>query len=921
MIAAPLYCPRIIGRERELAALADATSRAIGASAAIVVLAGEAGIGKTRLLGEFRSQAARRATCISATCPEFAPAPLGPVVSALEQLAGEDSGIDPGRVSEDDAADRLRFFRRACDTIRTAARKRPVVAIFDDIHWADTATLDFLQYVAHELAAERFVLVLGHRAEPTERAPLEKMLGRLARLPTVVHIELEPLPPAAVQEMVDATLETRKRPSRATLLDIRERSEGNPLFAEELLKAATDQLSPSAAGNSLQTLQALLAERLGRVAARDLRLLEIAATIGRRFDVAFLERVAQGRSHDEIISFLRLAIAEHFLVEDRREPGWFSFRHALVRDAILAPMMLIESRAIHRSIARELERESDAQERVAELSEHYWFAGAFAQCWPYARAAGDRAIARHAYREGALEFERAIACRPESDTILAALHDSAAIAHVALGNDDESIEHYVRAAEIYERLDDAERSIDAKLGLAFTFQRNGRSEDAFAVLAEAAAIEARAPDDRLRVRILVQVAQLRMMMSHWQQVGDAIAAAEPLLAHATPRDLFRFYSSRGALRFFFSRDYEAGIADSRTAVEHAEAVGTLTIRLAARTNLAHHAGRAGRLASSIAAYEEALALVTTHGELYTAARTRAFYVLALISAGRLSDARAHLYELLAEGHQSVSVASIIAAGAVRLSTIMREEALALRSDALETLARAFASADFRTWGDLAAAVAERHAADGNERAATGVLGQMLAGMPRDENASFLLLPVAAYCGPEQIAMVAPKLPEWRASPSPLTRAWAHLYEAYVAARFGTPAQTLAHADAAAEAFAALGMPLLEAEAHVLANRRGRATALMDAVGARRLERRIAPAAGNVEVRAKALTAREREVAKLAVEGLSNRAIAARLCVTERTVESHLAAVYAKTGIGSRGELVAAMRDAPETTIAAANAYS
>jgi len=906
----PLYCPRFINRDQELSALLALARDCAAGNGAVALVSGEAGIGKTRFLSELRKRLPVGISNVGAACLEFAPSPLAPIQVILNALtARSQMPSGPGAILEDalggGSEGKLNLFQRLCEALRLASDGKPMVVVIDDLQWADTATLELVLFLAGAITTERMLLVLAYRCDELSDAhPLQAVIGRLARLSHVHRFELDPLPQPVMQEFIDATLANRLVLSSDALHEIRVKSEGNPLFAEELLKAAVDRRNTQTVGPPT-SLRIVIIERLRKLMPEDLRLLEIGALIGRRFHAAFLKRVSDGKTEATITAFLRLGVAEHFLIEDRAEAGWFVFRHALVRETILSTMLSIELRAMHLRLAQEIEREPDADERVVELSDHYWQAAALAECVRYAVAAADQARARFAFFEAANQYERALACGPPGELERANLHAGAATAHTALGNSQKSVEHLEIGANLFEQIDAHDQVIAACLELSLALRRCGDTQGAFSALTRAAAIEHRRPDEGLRVRILVQLAQVQTLVGDWANADLSLRQAEPLLPLAAPRDLVRFYTSRAFLHFAL-QDRDEWQIDSQTAARIARASDDPTLVALALTHYGLNALKIGRLDLAIPALYEVVEAAARFGPLYNITFARLGYIQGLFLAGRLSDARMQLNEVLAEGHESVTIRVLAAQLGTSLSLVLRDDSLFARSHPEATLEKAFAMKEPRLSAQLAAAVAEKRLADGDEAGALELLRRMLASLPEDDLVCELFLPVAVCCGRGEVASAAALLAGSRRAPNVYVEACTALFHSYFATRFGNKKAAEQRALSAARQFQELGMPLLEAEAYVIARQVTRATAICERIGARQLQRRLRRTTTE-RLPDPRLTPREREVVNLATRGLSNKAIATELSLSERTVESHLAAAYVKFGVGSRAELLMAVR--------------
>ena len=909
-----MYCPRFIGRERELAALSALARRAAAGEGAIAFVSGEAGAGKTRFIEEAGRHLPRGMRRYRAACLEYAPSPMGPVVDILADLEA-DEGASAGGTgltapTGDDQVDKRRLFERVTATLRKAGARAPLVAVIDDAHWADSATLDLLQFAIGTLQDARVLLVVLYRAdELTHDHPLHAVISRAVRARHVHRIELRALSQADVREMIDATLSPRMHIPVESLRGVLARSEGNPLFAEELLKAVVDDERSGVTRQTLpDSLRGLLHERLRRLAPGDMALLEIAALIGRRFGASFLARIG-GRDPASLEAFLRMAIDEHFLVEDAADPGCFTFRHALTRDTILAGVLAMHARTMHLVIAREIEREPDHEGRIVELAEHYWRAAAFAECAGYAQTAGDLAKTRHAYAQAAELYERALACGAADERGLVALHEKAAAAYASLGAPQKVLDHLQVAVDHYTATHDTVRLVEAYIELAQGLRRIAQTDRAFAVLRRASELSLAIDDDALLMRIAVQLALLHALAEEWPEVEAALRAAEPSIAQAGPRDAIRFYSARAALRLA-EHDLDGWERDSELAASIARAHGDPTLVSFALTSYGVDARKIARFDSASASFREAAEAGSAYGPLYNATFARLGHANVLYLTGELRAAHAEMLEVLADVHESTTVRMLVAQFGVALAVVLRDEALAARCYSPDLLEAAFSTNEPIQYASFAAAVAEHHLANGDEAAAVALLERMLASLPGGWSDCEALLPVAVCCSQADVARARVRFDEARdEATNPFAHAYRELFDAYAEARFGTRDAKLRHAKTAAMLLHRLGMPLLEAEAYELAEEPARAVALCEKAGAARLPRRLGPRSPRRST-ATQLTAREREVVDVALRGMSNSAIADELSLSERTVEAHLAAAYRKLGVRSRGELISVLGREP-----------
>jgi DNA-binding CsgD family transcriptional regulator/tetratricopeptide (TPR) repeat protein len=368
----------MVGRATELARLLSHVDRAASGGASAVLLAGDAGVGKTRLLDELVTTAAGRGVrvltghCVDlgdvglpylpfvdllrpvAADPELAPtAAANPVLAGL--LAGQAvvpvprEGGDLGRPLPNRAAPRplddgrLQLFESVAALICELAAAGPLLIVLEDVHWADRSSRDLLRYLLARLVDEPVVVVASYRSDDLHRRhPLRPLLAELVRLPGVERLELAPLPDAEVANLVRGLATAEGGVPEETIEDVVARAEGNAFYAEELF----------AAGRRGQALPPALTDvLLARVEQRSdaaQQVLRIAAVAGRRVRhelVAAVGALASG----ELEAALAETVHNHLLVVS--DDGRFRFRHALLREAVLADLLPGERVRLHASIA------------------------------------------------------------------------------------------------------------------------------------------------------------------------------------------------------------------------------------------------------------------------------------------------------------------------------------------------------------------------------------------------------------------------------------------------------------------------------------------------------------------------------------------------------------------------------------------
>ncbi len=353
----------------------------------VTLISGDAGVGKTRLVTELAARArADGFTVLSGRCAELGDAvPYLPLADALRDAT---TGPSPGGVLLDALAARpvlsrllpdrdesqpaggdmpglvqQQLFGAVLGLLAELAVASPVLLVLEDVHWADQSTRDLLTFLSRMLHSERLAVVATYRSDDIHRRhPLRPLVAELLRLPSVSSVDLGPLTASAMAQHL-TTLSSRQLDAQAIDRMIT-RAEGNAYYAEELLAA-------SSAGSQLPAgLSDLLLARMERLSAASQQVLRTAAVTGRRVDDELVRRAS---GLDELVydSAVREAVAHQLLVPDG-EQG-YSFRHALLREAIYADLLPGERTRLHARLADLLADERRLAEvpgTAAELAHH-----------------------------------------------------------------------------------------------------------------------------------------------------------------------------------------------------------------------------------------------------------------------------------------------------------------------------------------------------------------------------------------------------------------------------------------------------------------------------------------------------------------------------------------------------------------------
>jgi len=434
--------PIVIGRERELASLEDHLLEATAGRGRAVLLSGEAGLGKSALLRRFVEQARARGTrVLVGECTEIeARRPFGPFIDAFVSadlpLPPELAQGGPGALPVAEV-ERYRVHVAFAERLADAARDQPVVMIVEDLHWADEATNELVPYLARKLREARVLLLITYRSDELHRLhPLNHVLAELSRGRLADDVRLKRLTLEEVGEVIKAALGLAGPPSTEFRQALFERTEGNPFFVEEILRALVEKGELEYRDGAWHRMKAVseltipaslrdaVQQRLLGLEPRARKAIQIAAVIGQRFDFEVLVAVS-GLDESALLETIKAAIDAQLVREESDAEGneTFAFRHALSREAVLAELLQRERRLLHRGVGEAIERlaASAPEARAEELAYHFDEARDTARAYRYHGLAAERSV-RMAAPAGAIRhLERAIELAPDDDPTLVTL--------------------------------------------------------------------------------------------------------------------------------------------------------------------------------------------------------------------------------------------------------------------------------------------------------------------------------------------------------------------------------------------------------------------------------------------------------------------------------------------------------------------
>jgi DNA-binding CsgD family transcriptional regulator len=936
--------PVMVGRAAEL----DRLVGLVGARRAPVValVAGEAGIGKTRLVQELVRRVPAGTLVLAGQADPgtvgrpmelfldaIAPPVAAPAGAPGREVGGGDAGgRGPGggdggpdgllavvRDADRPADERV---RAGVELVRRLARGRTALAVFEDLHWADSESVAVFERLAEPAPAGEdgpsgLVLLGTYRPDGlSRRHPAAEALPRIERRHSVTHVHLDRLSPAEVSNFLAAVYE--EEPSFRVVDALHTRTGGNPFFLEELV-ASTGDRAPSDVDAPLPwTVSELVRSELDDLDPDVRELVRAAAVLGRRFTFDLLAAVT-GAGEGDLIARLRVAVDRGLLVEG--DPDVFGFHHELAREAVESGLLGRERRRLHEAALDAL-RAAGSRDQVA-LADHARGAGRFDDMVSEARLGARESLALGSSYQALQLAETGLAEVPDDEELLsiaaraawlAGLLDDAqahaerwlALARAADDVDHEAAALAVRTRVAYERgdLDAVERHTEALISVVD-----------------------RLPTDEARARAMAAVAQSYMLR---EQAEATYEWADKALALAEARGLDRVRMAamveKGSMLLMDPARTDEARVLLEAAADEAERAGEHVLAARSLNNLVWHARQWSEV-DQVRSLIERMRVQARAAGFDSLAVTDVAASLAHLAAveGDLDGAIAHLDEAqrVRDGHT----------GWIRSDwTAVFRAGLALEAGDLDDAERFTERAKPATARTAVAVIGlDLHLAcrRGDLARARSLLADLLVACDAEGYTSasqahdLLSAALAAGLGADEVRPLVERVGHYvnhRLDPG---HPWRRLLGAQLAEAEGAVDEAIAGYEAAAET--------LGAAPEILAGHRGTAHvgAAANLVRAGRLDdarvhaaeaarhlarwrgwrvdqlRAVERRLGIGEVAGpESLTPREREVAGLLAEGLTNSQLAERLYISPRTAAVHVSNLLSKLGMGSRTEVAA-----------------
>lgn len=603
-----------VGRADEYDTLVESLTEARNGRGRVVLMAGEPGIGKTRLTEEFCEQAAATATVIRGNCYEGdVAAPFGPWTEALRSLITQtphgdlEALLGPGapdvsvlvpevrrRLPDlaapprlDPESERARLFESIAVLLRNAAERQPLVIFLDDLHWCDRPSLALVEQIARRCVDQRIIIVATYRDVEVDRQhPLAQTLAALRRFEHHVRLAIRGFDHGSISDLLRAIEPADEaEPARVSLAAmLEEESEGNPFFIREVLSSLVetgelvhrDGVWTRAATASPQQrvpegVREIIGRRLLRLSDECIRMLRQASAMTSGITWAELCAIS-GEPEDRLLDALDEALAAQLFEE--RDGSSYRFTHALVRSALYDELSAPRRSQLHRRIGEALEAlyADDLDEHLSELAAHFVAADSESpQAVSYSIRAGDRAQQLFAWEEGAMHYQRALQSRALSSgddpKVTCGVVLALAECNTGSGRMAESVEPLRMAATLARRIPAAE--LFARTANAFDRVAEGLEEDL--------------TSERLEL-----LDEALAMLGDEDSALKAFTLATRARAAAAVANARAGLAAFGAFAMFGARD-EAILAQAREAVAMAERVGDDDVIVWAITNLHQYA--------------------------------------------------------------------------------------------------------------------------------------------------------------------------------------------------------------------------------------------------------------------------------------------------------------------------------------------
>jgi DNA-binding CsgD family transcriptional regulator/tetratricopeptide (TPR) repeat protein len=624
-----------VGRDQELGRLRRGLQSAATGTPGVLLVAGEAGVGKTRLVQEFAGRVGDEAQVLLGSCVNVSGGglPYGPIVDALRApirtpdpaisqalvgtVLGELTSMAPATAppSVQDPTElvgeyaRARLFELVLRLLNRLGEQAPVVVVLEDLHWADRSTLDLLVFLARVVRQERLLLVATYRSDELPAShPLHAVVADLDRNRHVEHLQLSRFERQETAALLHGIL--GRPPLPETVERIFLQSQGNAFFAEELMAATSEQSDPHRSAR----LQGLLLARIAPLQEDTQQVLRLAATVRRPVTHQLLATASQ-LAEEQLLAAIREAVDQQVLLS---EQDAYAFRHVLLQEAVYDQLLPGERQWLHRAVACALGQDSLAASHpgaAVELSHHWYATHDYPQALRASITAARTAADVYGFTEARHQYERALtlwAQVPEAHQCAGVafpelLVEAAETAHWVGASDRAAVLTRMALAEVGPGVE-ATRVAVLQARLADYLWEAGDGKAAVTAYEEGHRLIANDPPSADKARVLAAYAKALMEQGQYQasriRCEEAVAVARSVGARAQEGHAL---VTLGCDLWLLGH-LEAGIAALQQGRALAEEAGTFEDILRAYSNLSAGLGSvAGGLEDALEVSRQGLA--------------------------------------------------------------------------------------------------------------------------------------------------------------------------------------------------------------------------------------------------------------------------------------------------------------------------
>ncbi|MEW6536266.1 MAG: tetratricopeptide repeat protein [Candidatus Auribacterota bacterium] len=475
--------PRFIGRSEEIRQLEEIYHRALEGNLQVVFVAGEAGVGKTRLVEEFLSRLNKdKIQLLKGTCFDTKiPMPYQPFREALASFIERDTyfgyallrslsealkievlkvipnldtkrlGITSASMGLDPVQDEYRLFDGIYQIMKKISQKGPLVLFLDDLQWADLASLELFSYIVRNGRNDRIMICITFRPEEIidgniERGSMASVIHKLSRVHRLDRINVTPLSKNHVAEMLSTVFHPHTCPKELIELVVNE-TEGNPFFIEELLKTLIENkdikfeknhltIKPAETITLPSSVRDLVLDRIDKLPEELQEILTIAATIGQEFSLPLLSFIT-GKNEGHIQDILDNGMDANIIKEDfSSAEEKFSFTHCKIREVLYYSLRESKRERLHMKIAHALERlfHNELPNHYEDLAQHYYVTREKEKAFTYMLLCARKVQESYAIHESISYYMKAVSLYDNFSSELQFLHrDDFASITLALG--------------------------------------------------------------------------------------------------------------------------------------------------------------------------------------------------------------------------------------------------------------------------------------------------------------------------------------------------------------------------------------------------------------------------------------------------------------------------------------------------------